>query len=266
MEYGNIRLEFVPAPYSNWFIDFGRGSAETYFRDLASHLDPSVVLVWTGPTVRSLSYDMADIRRGTEVYTRKPMIWDNSPYARNIYKGWQGGYPTFYPKKSVMCSLFEPFDIQYPKNFPTYLNSDYYSNLGGFGEIPRIKYMTFADFTWNTKDYNPDFSLFKALVQYVGRENAKLLLKFNDAYYQFVSSWSQLRIDIEHAPDFKCSEKQKNQAEQEIKALNTAFNALKSIDNEALKTELKNEMNAKIGDWHKLSKTTWNLLGKKLRY
>lgn len=252
-EYNNIRLEFIPPQYNNRFIDYGRGSAETYFRDLTRHLDSSVVLVWTGNTIRSLSYDLADIRRVTELYKRKPMIFDNTPYARNAEVA-NGGYTINYPVRSVLCNLFEPFDIQYPKNFSSYLDSRYYSNLGGFGEINKIKYMTFSDFTWNSKDYNPDFSLFKALVQYVGEDNARLLLEFNDVYYQFVASWGLLRINIEHNPLFKCNEKQKKQAEEEIKKMKNAFDALRSIKNDALKKELKNVMNSKIDAWDKLSK------------
>jgi hypothetical protein len=253
-EYHNIRLEFIPPQYNNRFIDYGRGSAETYFKDLTRHLDSSVVLVWTGNTLRSLSYDLADIRRVTELYKSKPMIFDNTPYARNA-EVVNGGYPINYPVRSVLCNLFEPFDIQYPKNFSSYLDSRYYSNLGGFGEMNKIKYMTFSDFTWNSKDYNPDFSLFKALLQYVGKDNARLLLEFNDAYYQFVSSWGQLRIDLKHNPSFKCTKEQKALVEKEIKNMKNAFNAVKSINNDALKIELENVMDSKIDGWNKLSKT-----------
>jgi hypothetical protein len=251
-KYGDIRLEFVPPAYNNVFIDYGRGSAETYFRDLSRHLDSSVVLVWTGNTIRSLSYDLAGIRRATGIYNRKPMIWDNSPYARSL-ESKNGGYPMNYPGKSVLCDLFEPFDIQYPKNFPAYVDSRYYSNLGGFGEINKIKYMTFADFAWNARDYNPDFSLFKALLQYVGRKNAELLLKFNDAYFKFVSSQGQLRMDLEHDPHFDYPDDQRKKAENEMDNMKQAFQLLKPMDNSALKSELENAMNAKIDAWRKLS-------------
>ncbi|MEO6838776.1 MAG: beta-N-acetylglucosaminidase domain-containing protein, partial [Ginsengibacter sp.] len=253
-EYHNIRLEFIPPQYNNRFIDYGRGSAEKYFQDLTRHLDSSVVLVWTGNTIRSISYDLADIRRVTELYKSKPMIFDNTPYARNA-EVVNGGYPINYPVRSILCNLFEPFDIQYPKNFSSYLDSRYYSNLGGFGEMNKIKYMTFSDFTWNSKDYNPDFSLFKALLQYVGKDNARVLLEFNDAYYQFVATWGQLRIDKEHNPSFKCGVEQKELAEREIKNMQNAFNSLKSINNDGLKMELKSVMNSKIDAWHKLNKT-----------
>src|SRR5690606_21257603 len=129
-------LEFVPPAYNNRFIDYGMGSAEIYFSDLSRHLDPSVVLVWTGNTIRSLSYDPADIRRATDVYNAKPMLWDNTPYARTV-ESINGGYPINYPQKSVLCNLFEPYDIQYPENFSSYLDSRYYSNQTGSEEISK---------------------------------------------------------------------------------------------------------------------------------
>lgn len=262
VNYKNIRLEFVPPAYNNRFIDYGMGSAEIYFSDLSRRLDPSVVLIWTGNTIRSLSYDLADIRRATDVYRTKPMLWDNTPYARTV-ETINGGYPMNYPEKSMLCNLFEPFDIAYPENFPSYLDAHYYSNLGGFGEINRIKYMTFADFSWNTKDYNPDFSLFKALVQYVGIENAKLLLAFNDCYFSFVSDWGRLRIDVKHKTARKFSDEEKENVEQKIQAMKAAFEALKPMKNEDLKKELEEQMNAKLKDWKKLNEEASGQKGNK---
>ncbi|MEO6838777.1 MAG: beta-N-acetylglucosaminidase domain-containing protein [Ginsengibacter sp.] len=253
--YSDIRLEFVPPQYNNLFVDYTRGTAESYFHDLMGHLDPDIVIVWTGNTIRSLSYDVADIFRFTDLINKKPMVWDNSPYARMV-ESKNGGYPFNYPEKSILCNLFEPFDIQYPKNFTSYIDSHYYSNLGGFGEINKIKYLTFADFSWNTKDYNPDFSLYKALIQYVGKDNAMLLLKFNDAYFQFVSRWGDLRIRIEHNSLYKLNENEKKAATQDITQLKNALNALSGIDNKSLYKELDNVMKTKIEAWYKLVQTT----------
>ena len=253
--YGDIRLEFVPAQYNNLFVDYTRGTAESYFHDLIGHLDPDIVIVWTGNTIRSLSYDVADIFRFTELINKKPMVWDNSPYAR-LVESKNGGYPYNYPEKSILCNLFEPFDIQYPKNFPSYIDAHYYSNLGGFGEINKIKYLTFADFSWNTKDYNPDFSLYKALIQYVGKEDAMLLLKFNDAYFQFVSRWGDLRIRIEHDSLYRLSQKEKETATKDMARLKTALSALSGIDNKYLYNELNNIMKSKIEGWNMLVQST----------
>jgi hypothetical protein len=194
---------------------------------------------------------MADIRRCTEVYERKPMIWDNSPYARGVEVE-NGGYPINYPGKAVMCDLFEPFDIQHPADFPAYVDSRYYSNLVGLGEINKIKYMTFADFTWNTKDYNPDFSLFKALVRYVGRKNALLLLKFNDAYYKLVSTWGWVRFHKVNDDGFVVDQHIKDQADREIKAVKEAYRDLRTLDNAGLREEIYHLMDLKIRAWHEL--------------
>jgi hypothetical protein len=251
--YGRVRLEFVPPAYNNWFIDYGRGTAQTYFQDLTGHLDSSIVLVWTGEVIRSLAYDAANMQRATLLYKQKPMVWDNSPYARMVESA-NGGYPINYPLKSVMCDLFEPLDIQYPHDFTTYLNSHYYSNNSGSGEINKIKNMTFADFAWNTDAYNPDFSLFKAFVHTVGEKNGRLLLLFNQAYFQFVASWGELRMSKENDPAYKLSRQQRQKADNEIKELKNAFNAISPIKNDELKQELKNIMNAKIEAWNKLVK------------
>ncbi len=92
------------------------------------------------------------------------------------------------------------------------------------------------------------------LVQFVGKDNARNLLKFSETYYQFVATWGQLRMNLAHDTAFKVSDKVKTRSEQEIKAMRTAFAALQPIDNEALKKELGNQMNAKIYAWYKLSK------------
>lgn len=250
-KYGNVHLEFVPPPYNNLFINYSRGNAYTYFRDLNSHLDSTVVLVWTGNTIRSLSYDMADIHKALKVYKRKPMIWDNSQYARYVETK-NGGYPINYPKKAVMCNIFQPFDIRHPQNFSTYLNSPYYNNLGGFSETNKVQYMTFADFSWNTKDYDPLFSLYKALVHYVGRSNAKKLLKFSDSYYRFVSTWGQLNLNLKRHPAFILSHERRKKAKMQIKNMKSTFSDLQTIDNDVLKKELENKMNAKIREWQGL--------------
>jgi hypothetical protein len=253
--YGDVRLEFVPPQYNNLFVDYTRGTAESYFHDLMSHLDSDIVIVWTGNTIRSLSYDAADIFRFTDLIKKKPMIWDNSPYAR-LVESKNGGYPMNYPQKSILCDLFEPFDIQYPENFPSYINSHYYSNLGGFGEINKIKYLTFADFSWNTKDYNPEFSLYKALVQYVGKDNAFLLLKFNDAYFQFVSQWGKLRMEKDHNTLYHFKEKEIELATKEIAKMRISFNSLRYMDNKTLVKELEAIMKSKLDAWNKLIQTT----------
>ncbi len=255
-DYPGTRLEFCPAPYLNQFIDRSRGSAEAFFRDLSRHLSPRVAIVWTGNTVRSLAYDHADIRRYTSHIGRRPMIWDNTPYARHSASRY-GGYPALYPGKAVMCNLFEPHDVTYPEDFADHLDGHYYSNLGSGGQLSRIQYLTFADFTWNLEAYQPDFALFKALTASFGKDGARNLLAFNDRYYALVAIWAAIRNGREHRSGvgpFVLDKSLTDRAERAISQLNESYARLASIENEVLKAELKSKLESLLGDYRGLIK------------
>jgi hypothetical protein len=83
-----------------------------------------------------------------------------------------------------MCNLFEPYDVQVPDNFYQYVDGPHiYMNGAASSEYYKIKYSTVADFEWNNNAYNPDLSLWKTLLVNFGKEQAKQLIMFNDAYY-----------------------------------------------------------------------------------
>ena len=140
--------------------------------------------MWTGPTIRSLSIDMADIHRYKSLIGRWPMIWDNTLYARNKETKRYGGYTTYYPGKVRMCNLFEPYDTGRPKDFQKYNDGrQMYTNGNAYSEVYKVKYATVADFEWNTSAYNPELSLWKVLCNAYGPSGARQLILFNDAYY-----------------------------------------------------------------------------------
>lgn len=181
--YPGTRFEFCPPWYLNEFIDRSQGRAEAYFRDIVLMIPQDVAIIWTGHTVRSLSYDLADIERYRSLIGRNPMIWDNTLYARGL-EGIYGGYPAYYPGKIRLCNLFEPYDVMVPENFQNYVDGPHmYMNGAAFSEIYKIKYATVADFEWNTNNYDPEFSLWKSLVNRFGSETAKNLIVFSDAFY-----------------------------------------------------------------------------------
>lgn len=185
--YPGLRFEFCPPWYLNEFIDRSRGRAEAYFKDLVQMIPKDISIVWTGQTVRSLSYDMADFARYEKWIRRKPMIWDNTLYARSL-EGIYGGYPAYYPGKVRLCNLFEPYDVMVPDDFKDFVDGPYmYVNGAASSEIYKIKYATVADFEWNTKDYNPEHSLWKVLVSSYGSNTARHLIEFSDAYYELIS-------------------------------------------------------------------------------
>ncbi len=183
-EYPGTRLEFCPPWYSNEHIDRSEGKAESYFKDLTFQIPRDVAIIWTGPTVRSLSIDMADLYRFSSLIGRWPMIWDNTLYARNLETQNYGGYPAHYPRKVRMCNLFEPYDTYRPKEFQKYSDGrQMYTNGAADSEVYKIKFATVADYEWNTAAYNPELALWKALTKTYGRLVAEQLLRFNDAYY-----------------------------------------------------------------------------------
>ncbi len=182
-EYPGTRFEFCPPWYLNEFIDKSRGKAEAYFSDLRAMIPEDVAIVWTGNTVRSLSIDQADIFRYSSLCGRSPMLWDNTLYARSL-SGNYGGWPAHYPSKVRLCNIFEPYDVLLPADFSTFNDSRHmYVNGDAFTDPYKVKYMTVADFEWNTEDYRADFSMWKALVKTYGKPSASKLMLFNDRYY-----------------------------------------------------------------------------------
>jgi len=183
-EYPGTRLEFCPPWYSNEHIDRSDGKAESYLEELAFQIPRDVAIMWTGPTIRSLSIDMADLRRFSSLIGRWPMLWDNTLYARNIEAERYGGYATYYPGKVTMCNLFEPYDTDMPGGFQHYSDSrQRYTNGNAYSEIYKIKYATVADYEWNTGAYHPERSLWNVLSRTYGPAGARELIRFSDAYY-----------------------------------------------------------------------------------
>jgi hypothetical protein len=183
-KYPGTRFEFCPPWYANEFIDRSEGRAEVYFNELIAQIPSEIAILWTGPTVRSLTIDMADLHRYSSLILRWPMLWDNTLYARNIETRRYGGYTTHYPGKVRMCNLFEPYDTMLPKNFQKFSDGRHiYTNGDASSEFYKIKFATVADYEWNTEAYDPERSLWKILTQMYGPVAAKELLLFNDAYY-----------------------------------------------------------------------------------
>lgn len=183
-DYPGVRFEFCPPWYANEFIDRSEGKAEIYLKELAAQIPTDVAIIWTGPTIRSLSVDLADLRRYRNLIGRWPMFWDNTLYARNLETTAYGGYTAHYPGQVRLCNIFEPLDVDRPDGFEGLNDGRHlYMNAAADSEVYRIKFATVADYAWNTAAYHPERSLWKALVTSFGREAAKEILSFNEAYY-----------------------------------------------------------------------------------
>jgi hypothetical protein len=195
-DYPGTRLEFCPPWYSNEHIDRSEGRAEVYLRELALQIPQDVAIIWTGPTIRSLSIDMADLHRIRSLIGRWPMLWDNTLYARNIETTRYGGYTTYYPDKVTLCNLFEPYDAYLPQLLHRYSDRrQRYTNGRADSEVYQLKYATVADYLWNTTAYNPERSLWKVLVRSYGSDGAQKLIRFSDAYYRLYGTCRRMEIE-----------------------------------------------------------------------
>jgi hypothetical protein len=250
MDYPGTQLEFCPPWYANEHIDRGEGKAELYFKELTFQIPPDIAIIWTGPTIRSLSIDMADLYRYKALIGRWPMIWDNTLYARNLETRRYGGYTTYYPGKVRMCNLFEPLDTYRPPNFQKFSDGGrIYINGNAYREIYKVKYATVADYVWNTSAYNPELSLWKVLCKTYGPACAKELLYFNDAYYGLYDVC--MRMEVGGAKD--------GYIKKGNKFINELANRLQRISesswaNQALLQELENFRNKQKKRFEKLKK------------
>ncbi len=200
--YPGTRIEFCPPWYSNEHIDRSDGKAEVYLAELAFQIPRDIAIMWTGPTIRSLSIDMADLHRFSSLIGRWPMLWDNTLYARNMETKRYGGYATYYPGKVTMCNLFEPYDTDMPGDFQQYSDSrQKYTNGNAYTEIYKIKYATVADYEWNTGAYQPERSLWKVLSSTYGPAGAQELIRFSDAYYHAYGICMRMETESDANPD-----------------------------------------------------------------
>ena len=202
-DYPGTRFEFCPPWYLNEFIDRSEGKAEVYMKELSALIPQEIAIIWTGPTVRSLSVDMADLRRYRDLIGRWPMFWDNTLYARNLETNVYGGYTTYYPGKVRMCNLFEPLDTDRPAGFHELNDGRHmYVNATAENEVYRIKFATVADYEWNTSAYIPELSLWKALVKAYGPACAKEVLFFNEAYYGLYEACMRMEREEEGREEY----------------------------------------------------------------
>ncbi len=236
VDYPGTRLEFCPPWYANEHIDRGQGKAELYFKELTFQIPPEVAIIWTGPTIRSLSIDMADLYRYRALIGRWPMIWDNTLYARNLETKRYGGYTTYYPGKVRMCNLFEPFDTYRPPNFQKFSDGGrIYTNGNAYREIFKAKYATVADYEWNTSGYQPELALWKVLCKTYGPIGAKELLYFNDAYYGLYDMCLRMEIGGAKGVYIKKGNKFINELANRLQRISES-----SWANQALLQELEN--------------------------
>ncbi|WP_410632235.1 beta-N-acetylglucosaminidase domain-containing protein [Amycolatopsis sp. cmx-4-83] len=138
-------LQTVPTEYSDL-------KDSPYKTELREHLDPSVVVQWTGTDVVPPSVTTAEAAQVSTVYGRKVFLWDNYPV--NDYEQSAGRLLLApYAQREAGLSAYLNGIVANP------MNQEAASEVAEFGA---------ADFAWNDAGYSPQRSWPQALARLAG--------------------------------------------------------------------------------------------------
>lgn len=155
----SIRLTVCPTLYH------GKGN-EYYISKLGKNISPLVSVFWTGRDICSRELTSYEAIRFIEGTYHKPLYWDN------------------YPVND--CSMFNEMHISpiIGRDSDLYKYSEgIISNCMEYAECSKIPLITFADYLWDSENYDPQKSWKSAIKQVIGKENADNFIVFADHLY-----------------------------------------------------------------------------------
>ena len=155
----SIRLTVCPTLYH------GRGN-EYYISKLGKNIPPLVSLFWTGRDICSRELTSLEALKFNEHTCHKPLYWDN------------------YPVND--CSMFNEMHISpiINRDADLYKYSEgIISNCMEYAECSKIPLITFADYLWDSVNYEPQKSWEGAIRQVIGKEDADNFIIFADHLY-----------------------------------------------------------------------------------
>jgi hypothetical protein len=191
----SLKLEFIAPWYANEEVDQSRGQAECYLKEMADRMPENVGLLWSGPARKSHAVDEADLHRYGKLTGSVPVLWDNSLNALPELLN-DTSLSTELSLKLRTLNLFEPYRVKFTGSpLPGGHVEKIIINSNTDSEIMKIRMATAADYMWNTRTYNPDFSLWKVLVSRFGREAGMNLYHFNESYMTLIGSLNAFKDD-----------------------------------------------------------------------
>ena len=152
----SVRLTVCPTLYH------GKGN-EYYISKLGRNIPTLVSLFWTGRDICSRELTSPEAVKFIESTYHKPLYWDN------------------YPVND--CSMFNEMHISpiINRDQDLYKYSEgIISNCMEYAECSKIPLITFADYLWDSENYNPQKSWEGAIKQIIGKENAEYFIVFAD--------------------------------------------------------------------------------------
>jgi hypothetical protein len=162
--------------YNNYLLDYLQ-----YMNQVTLNTS-SVTRFYSGSSYFSLNTDDADFARYFAYAHSKPAFMDNSMLTSTDWGQYNGTMP-YYPGKLRLFNIIEPFlNTGISEHLDQLDTSMYWINLAATSELDVIRLATAADFMWNTRDYDPDHSLWKVLVSRYGVDAARELIHYANQY------------------------------------------------------------------------------------
>jgi hypothetical protein len=136
--------------------------------------------------------DRSDLFAYTRTFSFKPSLSDQTLTIRKSNRLYRG-YPSLYPGKALLSSLFEAFDTDISGISPDELNEEIFIKVNGNSPIDMIRAATAMDFLWNPSSYSPEMSTYKVLLYLFDKSYADELVYFNNLYFRLMA----VCIDLE---------------------------------------------------------------------
>lgn len=155
----SIRLTVCPTLYH------GKGN-EYYISKLGRNIPTLVSVFWTGRDICSRELTSTEAVKFIENTYHKPLYWDN------------------YPVND--CSMFNEMHISpvIGRDPDLYKYSEgIISNCMEYAECSKIPLITFADYLWDSENYDSQKSWENAIKQVIGKEDAENFIVFADHLY-----------------------------------------------------------------------------------
>lgn len=176
--YLNIETEILPFHSSNQEINkvsaYGCRSSEA---DLSN-----VCLLWSGYGLQTWQLDESDLLSFKNYYGQIPAFIDLTLYPCDREMSYFAN-DSVSPYKLLTGCLFDAYYNEVlPEVFKNVEKTIIAYNISNI--FDRVRLQTASDFFWNPNNYNPDLSLYRALVSEFGTEAAKDIIKINDLYFK----------------------------------------------------------------------------------
>lgn len=155
----SARLTVCPTLYH------GKGN-EYYISKIGQNIPPLVSVFWTGRDICSRELTSLETLKFIEGTHHKPLYWDN------------------YPVND--CSMYNEMHISPIINRDKDLwkySEGIISNCMEYAECSKIPLITFADYLWDSENYDSQASWENAIKQVIGEENAEAFIVFADHLY-----------------------------------------------------------------------------------